>query len=49
MKKTFWWWFAQATILTMYFAFIAGMGLVFGASLMAKFLDVAYLLIGGKL
>lgn len=48
MKRAFFW-IIQVSVLLFYGAFIAGMGLIFGASLMAKFLDTAYLLIGGKL
>ena len=47
MKKALWW-LIQATVLTFYLAWIAGMGLFFGADWMAKLLNVAYWLIGGK-
>lgn len=48
MKKALWW-LIQVTGLTFYLAWIAGMGLFFGAAWMSQFLNVAYLLIGGKL
>lgn len=48
MRKALWW-LIQVSVLTLYLSFVAGIGLFFGASWMAKFLNVAFLLIGGKL
>ena len=48
MKKALWW-LIQATVLTFYLAWIAGMGLFYGATWMSKFLNVVYLLIRGQL
>lgn len=48
MRKELWW-LIKVSVLTLYLSFVAGIGLFFGASWMAKFLDVAYLLVGGKL